>query len=528
MESVARGRVTGMGLEEVLHPLGVVTRLSMEDDMDAGFLRQPSGEPLKKRPVSAARRSTPIRASSSGLPATFFCRPLAVTFAGLLMAGCSGEPGAAPGTAGEIGLAVSDSTGSLAYHQFSSSPSLAWGQGSSDPLDPDYGALSFFVAAAPERTGALGEGRRVVLELADGVATAAQVADGEVAAAHVSGGSLNPAWGFLVNSIPFGPDFEEMATFLYDAGGLELVNHSFQERGVDVVALPVVGSPEQIAGYFQKPLGIPDCPRGDAECQAHGNGIGIAGLCAEPWTLRYLPPAETILDRACDRLGGERRMDFVQAIPGGSAFLTAVQQGAIDGFEFATPIDDWDATRGGFFANPEAPAGSDGRTLGEVGLRFVHHPGWHQPFFLGWMVIQRSGIWDRLDPDQQDALRVAGRAALLDSYRATDSVQCHYFQRIMQSTSGLSQRDPAGEVREASAGMVLTHWTDPDVALLRSVAVEVMEEGRGGGSPTPDQADYGRILDALLAHLGHGSVQEMADAWLGAGEASPLAACIGR
>ncbi len=484
--------------------------------------------PLRPAPL----RTALVPEASSGFAPTGFLPhgwlPTGLLLTGLLVAGCGGEPGASPDATAEVGLASADGAAVLAYHQFSPSPSLAWGQGSSDPMDPDYGALSYFVTAVPERTGALGEDRRMVLELADGAATAAQVAAGEVAAAHVSGGSLNPAWGFLVNSIPFGPAFGDMAAFLYDAGGLELVNETFRERGMDVVALPVVGSPEQIAGYFPKPLGIPDCPEGDTDCLAHGDGIGIAGLCAEPWTLRYLPPAETILDRACDRLGGERRMDFVQAIPGGSAFLTAVQQGAIDGFEFATPIDDWDAARGGFFHNTGTPAGSDGRNLGEIGLRFVHHPGWHQPFFLGWMVIQRSGVWDRLDPDQQDALRAAGREALAESHRATESVQCHYFREIMASTDGMRQRDADGDVREASAELVLTRWTDADVELLKSVAVEVMEGGRGGDSPTPDQADYARILDALLAHLGHASVQAMADAWFGADGSSPLAACLGR
>jgi TRAP-type mannitol/chloroaromatic compound transport system substrate-binding protein len=448
--------------------------------------------------------------------------------AGGLLAGCGGEPGDAPDAPSGDGLTFEDGTAVLTYHQFSTSPSLAWGQGSSDPLDPDYGALSFFVAAVPERTGTLDGDRRVVLELADGPATAAQVAAGEVAAAHVSGGSLNPAWGFLVNSIPFGPDFGEMAAFLYDGGGLELVNDAFRGQGMDVVALPVVGSPEQIAGYFPKPLGIPDCPEGDEACRAQGDGIGIAGLCAESWTLRYLPPAETILDQACDRVGGERRMDFVQAIPGGSAFLTAVQQGTIDGFEFATPLDDWDAARGGFFANPSAPAGSDGRNLGEIGLRYVHHPGWHQPFFMGWMVVSRSRVWDALDPEQQDAVRAAGREALLSSHQATDSVQCHYFRQIMEATPGTLQRGPDGETRDESAELVLTRWTDDDLALLKSVAVEVMEAGRGGDSPSSDQADYGRILDALLAHLGHDSVQEMADHWFGADGSSPLAACLGR
>jgi hypothetical protein len=446
---------------------------------------------------------------------------LALSLPVLPMAGCTGEVPEDTVDPGPPEGAVT-----LEYRQFSTSPSLAWGQGSTDPMNPDYGALSFFREAVAARTEPLGDDRMVVLALAPGTATVADVAAGEATAAHVSGGSLSPAWGFLVNSIPFGPEFSEMVTFLYDAGGLELVNESFRDREMDVVVLPVVGSSEQLAGYFRKPLGVPSCPEGDEECLEFGDGIGISGLCAEPWTLRYLPPAETILDRACQELGGPRRMDFVQAIPGGSAFLTAVQEGTIDGFEFATPLDDHDAARGGFFANPSAPEGSDGRNLGEIGLRYIHHPGWHQPFFLGWMAINRSQFWDQLDGEQQAAIREAGRQALMESFQATDSVQCHYMERIMDATRGTTQRTAAGDRLDASAEMVLTRWRDEDVELLKSVAVQVLEDARGGATPTRDEAEYRRILSALLDHLGHDSVREMMDGWFGADGSSPLAECL--
>ena len=440
---------------------------------------------------------------------------------GLPLAGCGGDrPEDTPDPTSAEG------TLTLEYHQFSSSPSLAWGQGSTDPMNPEYGALSLFREAVEARTAALGSDRRVVLALAAGTATLGDVAAGEATAAHVSGGSLSPAWGFLVNSIPFGPDFSQMVSFLYEAGGLELVNQTFRDREMDVMVLPVVGSSEQLAGYFRKPLGVPSCAEEDEECLAHGAGIGISGLCAEPWTLRYLPPAETILDRACRELGGPRQMNFVQAIPGGSAFLTAVQQGAIDGFEFATPLDDYDAARGGFFANASAPEGSDGRHLGEIGLRYVHHPGWHQPFFLGWMAMSRSGFWDRLDEEQQAAVRAAGREALEESFRATDPVQCHYMERMLESTRGAVQRTEEGEALEVSAELVLTRWHEEDVELLRSVAVRVMEEARGGADATPEEAEYRRILSALLDHLGHDSVREMTEGWFGADGSSPLAECV--
>lgn len=56
--------------------------------------------------------------------------------------------------------------------------------------------------------------------------------------------------------------------------------------------MPIVGGNEQASGYFMLPVGS-----GGAT-----PGIGLAGLCGQNWTFRYLPPAQYVLDRACDDL----------------------------------------------------------------------------------------------------------------------------------------------------------------------------------------------------------------------------------
>ena len=50
-------------------------------------------------------------------------------------------------------------------------------------------------------------------------------------------------------------------------------------------------------------------------------GIGLAGLCQQNWTFRYLPPAQYVLDRACDNLvtSGvipKKNIKFITAIAG--------------------------------------------------------------------------------------------------------------------------------------------------------------------------------------------------------------------
>jgi hypothetical protein len=60
--------------------------------------------------------------------------------------------------------------------------------------------------------------------------------------------------------------------------------------------------------------------------------------------LRYLPPGQHILDRACDRVVAFRvcaqNIRFVAAIPGGGSLVEAVRSGQLQGFEYGTSLDD--------------------------------------------------------------------------------------------------------------------------------------------------------------------------------------------
>ncbi|HEY5277470.1 MAG TPA: hypothetical protein VIK38_13245, partial [Coriobacteriia bacterium] len=108
-------------------------------------------------------------------------------------------------------------------------------------------------------------------------------------AAYISGSDLDPTWGFIYNSgVPFGPNFDEFAGFLYgkavDNGtttGLDLLQQILEKSGSNVVAVPIVGSSHQGSGYFMLPVGNAGATP----------GIGLAGLCQQNWTFRYLPPA---------------------------------------------------------------------------------------------------------------------------------------------------------------------------------------------------------------------------------------------
>src|ERR1044071_5448525 len=93
-------------------------------------------------------------------------------------------------------------------------------------------------------------------------AVAAGQTGGGFDAAYISGSDLNRAWGFIFNSgVPFGPTFDEFIGFLYgksiDNGqktGLELVQELPPLPNPNVLAVPIVGSPEQLSGYFFEPM----------------------------------------------------------------------------------------------------------------------------------------------------------------------------------------------------------------------------------------------------------------------------------
>jgi hypothetical protein len=312
----------------------------------------------------------------------------------------------------------------------------------------------------------------------------AAVAAGESAggfdAAYISGGDLNPAWGFLFNSgVPLGPSFDEFTGFLYGPiddtrSVLDLVQEiELRQRGV--MAVPIVGSPEQLSGYFLEPVGP----------AAGRPGIGLAGLCEQRWALRYLPPGEDVLNLACDQLVREGRiraknLSFVEAVPGGGSLVDAVVAGAIQGFEFATPLDDVSQ----LFSGKENP--------GTLGLRYVHAPGWQQQFLLTWMIVNRAR-WDALGPARQLLVQTVARDHVLTSYADNLRQQGPALSLLL----GANQKN--GRRGEA---MTLVPWPTRDLARLRDATIRFLNRRTLDTSlSSADRADYTRFLRALRAYV---------------------------
>ncbi|HMG11645.1 MAG TPA: hypothetical protein VK571_00585 [Gemmatimonadaceae bacterium] len=314
-------------------------------------------------------------------------------------------------------------------------------------------------------------------------AVAAGEAAGGFDAAYISGGDLNRTWGFLYNSgVPFGPSFDEFLGFLYgksvDSGqktGLELVQDILELEHRNVVAIPIVGSPEQVSGYFLEPM---ETVRGH-------RGIGLVGLCQKPWTLRYLPPGENVLNLACDDLVASGRIAhkniaFIQAVPGGGSLIDAVQAGTLQGFEFATPLDDVSQ----LFNTSTNP--------GTLGLRFVHAPGWQQQFLITWMIINKTA-WSSLSPAQQILIQTVARDHVLSSYAENVRQQGAALQLIL----GVNRNDG-----DRGDNIVLSRWPIRDQVRLRNATIRFLNaRAEDAALPALDRADYTRILEALRLYV---------------------------
>jgi TRAP-type mannitol/chloroaromatic compound transport system substrate-binding protein len=314
-------------------------------------------------------------------------------------------------------------------------------------------------------------------------AVAAGQSGGGFDAAYTSGSELNKTWGFIYNSgVPFGPTFDEFIGFFYgksvDNGqktGQDLVQESLDLRGRGIVAIPIVGSPEQLSGYFAEPMdNVPG-----------RKGIGLAGLCERPWVLRYLPPGENVISLACDDLVAthkipRKNLSFIQAVPGGGSLVDAVLAKTLDGFEFATPLDDVSQ----LFNTATNP--------GIARVRYVHTPGWQQQFLITWMIINKS-VWSALSPAQQIMIHTVAREHVISSYAENLRQQGAALQLIMDANK--NDNNPDND-------LVMVKWPQRDQIRLRDATIRFLNARADDQSlPVNDRADYVKILDALRLYV---------------------------
>ena len=306
-------------------------------------------------------------------------------------------------------------------------------------------------------------------------------------AAYISGSDINAVWGFMYNScIPFGPTFDEFMGFFYGKSingtetGLEQLQRILDKNGTNIVAVPIVGSSQQISGYFKLPIGN----------AGSTPGIGLAGMCQQNWTFRYLPPAQYVIERACDNLVArgvipKKNIKFIQALAGGGSLVKAVADGQLQAFEFASPLDDVSQ----LFGLPEGNPGT-------VGNRYVHLPGWQQQFLITYMIINKN-VWNKLSPAQQTLVKSVGRDHVLSSYGENVRQQGAKLQQILTANDG---------DKIAENDLVLVQWPESDLMLLRDATIQFLN-GQVSDKTLreQDRKDFAAILESLRVYVSSNS-----------------------
>lgn len=316
-------------------------------------------------------------------------------FLGRALAGAAG--GAVAGCGGGMGEAGGDAPGVQAQ------PNVQWRVVSSFPrsLDTIYGAAERLA----ERVEALTDGRfRIHVypsgEIVPGLQVMDAVQQGTVQAAHTASYYFvgkNPVLAFDC-AVPFGLTARQQSAWLYDGGGLDLMNEAYAP--FDIVVFPGGNTGAQMGGWFKREI--------NAVSDLRGLKMRIPGLGGD----------------VMDRLGAT-----VQVLAGGEIY-PALERGVIDAAEWVGPYDD--------------------EKLGlQKAAGFYYYPGWWEPGpNLSFQVNRRA--WERLPAFYQEVFRTAARTAGDTMLTAYDARNPEALARLIEE--GVQLRRFSPDILQAAHG----------------------------------------------------------------------------
>jgi len=291
---------------------------------------------------------------------------------GAAAAGTVGAAGACGGPAAEGGPAVQ------------TQPNVMWRLASSFPRSLD--ALFGSAERLGQRLAALTDNRFQVRaypagELVPGLQVMDAVQQGTVQVGHSPAyyyTGKNPALAFDTG-VPFGFTARQQDAWLYEGGGLELMQGVFADFGI--VTVPAGNTGAQMGGWFKREVRTAQDLR--------GLKMRIPGLGAE----------------VMNRLGVT-----VQVLAGGDIY-PALERGAIDATEWVGPYDD---EKLGF----------------QNAAKNYYYPGWWEPGPSMSFMINRAA-WDQLPSGYQEAFRAAALYAGTHTLTIYDAQNPKALERLL-------------------------------------------------------------------------------------------------
>lgn len=282
-------------------------------------------------------------------------------------------------------------TAANAAAQSSDLPSIEWQMATSWPvsLDTIFGGAEVFA----QRVSAMTGGKFVITpraagELAPGTQVLDVVSEGAVQCGHTAsyyyvGKSPVTAFG---TSLPFGLTAQQQNAWLYEGGGLELLQQFYADR-FNVIQFPAGNTGAQMGGWFRKEI--------NTVADLQGLKMRIPGLGGQVMA----------------KLGVT-----VQVLAGGEIFA-ALETGAIDAAEWVGPYDD--------------------EKLGlNTVAEFYYYPGWWEPG-PSLEVDINLDEWNSLPQEYQEIVKTAAFEANLIMLSRYDSRNNEALQRLVDSGTQL-------------------------------------------------------------------------------------------
>jgi TRAP-type mannitol/chloroaromatic compound transport system substrate-binding protein len=300
-------------------------------------------------------------------------------FLGAAVAGAAGTMAACGGPVADGGSAAVQTR-----------PNVMWRLASSFPrsLDALYGSAERLA----EKLGELTDGRFVIRPYPAGdLVPALQVMDaaqqGTVQVGHSASYyyvGKNQALAFDTG-VPFGLTSRQQDAWLYQGGGLDLMQGVFADFGL--ITMPAGNTGAQMGGWFKREV--------NTAAELRGLKMRIPGLGAG----------------VMDRLGVT-----VQVLAGGEIY-PALERGAIDATEWVGPYDD---EKLGF----------------QNAARFYYYPGWWEPGPSMSFMVNRAA-WDQLPSAYQEAFRAAAVYAATHTQTIYDAQNPAALQRLIEGGTQL-------------------------------------------------------------------------------------------
>jgi len=241
---------------------------------------------------------------------------------------------------------------------------------------------------------------------------------------NVSSGALLAGWDWigywsgtvpvagLLGAMPFGPDPQTFAGWVYNGGGVEILQKEYDKYNIKVLPCSII--PAEGGGWFNKEINSVE--------DLKGLKMRISGLGAKVLTKYGVS---------------------TQLIPGGEIYL-ALERGRIDATEFSLPEID--------------------KQLGFYRIaKYRYFPGWHQPASIN-SFIMNMDVWKKYSAQEQswflnackanitDILNIPVRQGVVIDELKTKGVQYRRFPESVLAAMRRTSREVLEEEASKDAG----------------------------------------------------------------------------